>query len=76
VDNSRVATIEDFYRRRLLYRMTASGEAAEIGLAGPSWRTTALYSFCMSTLYPAPRRAIVEYHRHLSNTARAHLARS
>ncbi len=33
VDNSRVATIEDFYRRRLLYRMTPGGEAVEIGLA-------------------------------------------
>src|SRR5690606_38572827 len=33
IDNSRVTTIEDFYRRRLLYRMTAGGEAVEIGLA-------------------------------------------
>lgn len=33
VDNSRVATIEDFYRRRLLYRMTPGGEAVEVGLA-------------------------------------------
>lgn len=33
VDNSRVATIEDFYRRRLLYRMTPGGEAVEAGLA-------------------------------------------
>jgi uncharacterized protein (TIGR02677 family) len=32
VDNSRVATIEDYYRRRLLYRMTSGGEAVEIGL--------------------------------------------
>lgn len=33
VDNSRVATIEDFYRRRLLYRLTPGGEAVEAGLA-------------------------------------------
>lgn len=32
VDTSRVATLEDFYRRRLLYRMTPGGEAAEAGL--------------------------------------------
>lgn len=32
VDNSRVATIEDFYRRRLLYRMSPGGEAVEAGL--------------------------------------------
>jgi uncharacterized protein (TIGR02677 family) len=31
-DTSRVATIEEFYRRRLLYRMTAGGEAVEAGL--------------------------------------------
>lgn len=31
-DTSRVATLEDFYRRRLLYRVTAGGEAAEAGL--------------------------------------------
>ena len=31
-DTARVATIEDFYRKRLLYRMTAGGEAAEAGL--------------------------------------------
>lgn len=32
VDTSRVATLEDFYRRRLLYRMTPGGEAVETGL--------------------------------------------
>lgn len=32
VDNARVATIEDFYRRRLLYRMSPGGEAVEAGL--------------------------------------------
>jgi uncharacterized protein (TIGR02677 family) len=31
-DTSRVATIEDFYRKRLLYRMTSGGEAVEAGL--------------------------------------------
>jgi uncharacterized protein (TIGR02677 family) len=31
-DTSRVATIEEFYKRRLLYRMTAGGEAVEAGL--------------------------------------------
>jgi uncharacterized protein (TIGR02677 family) len=31
-DTARVATIEDFYRKRLLYRMTSGGEAAEAGL--------------------------------------------
>ena len=31
-DTARVSTIEDFYRKRLLYRMTAGGEAAEAGL--------------------------------------------
>lgn len=31
-DTARVATIEDFYRKRLLYRMTAGGEAVEAGL--------------------------------------------
>ncbi len=31
-DTARVATIEDFYRKRLLYRMTAGGEAVETGL--------------------------------------------
>jgi uncharacterized protein (TIGR02677 family) len=32
-DTARVATIEDFYRKRLLYRMTSGGEAVEAGLA-------------------------------------------
>jgi len=32
-DTSRVATLEDFYRRRLLYRLTPGGEAAEAGLS-------------------------------------------
>lgn len=32
-DTSRVATIEDFNRKRLLFRLTAGGEAAEAGLA-------------------------------------------
>jgi uncharacterized protein (TIGR02677 family) len=31
-DTARVATIEDFYRKRLLYRMTVGGEAVEAGL--------------------------------------------
>lgn len=31
-DTARVATIEDFYRKRLLYRMTSGGEAVETGL--------------------------------------------
>lgn len=31
-DTARVATIEDFYRKRLLYRMTAGGEAVEASL--------------------------------------------
>ena len=31
-DTSRVATIEEFYKRRLLSRMTAGGEAVEAGL--------------------------------------------
>jgi len=31
-DTARVATIEDFYRKRLLYRMTGGGEAVEAGL--------------------------------------------
>jgi uncharacterized protein (TIGR02677 family) len=31
-DTARVASIEDFYRKRLLYRMTAGGEAVEAGL--------------------------------------------
>jgi len=31
-DTARVATIEDFYRKRLLYRMTFGGEAVEAGL--------------------------------------------
>jgi uncharacterized protein (TIGR02677 family) len=31
-DTSRVSTIEEFYRRRLLYRMTAGGEAVEAAL--------------------------------------------
>jgi uncharacterized protein (TIGR02677 family) len=31
-DTARVATIEDFYRKRLLYRLTAGGEAVEAGL--------------------------------------------
>jgi hypothetical protein len=31
-DTARVATIEDFYRKRLLYRMTSGGEAVEAGL--------------------------------------------
>lgn len=31
-DTARVSTIEDFYRKRLLYRMTAGGEAVEAGL--------------------------------------------
>jgi uncharacterized protein (TIGR02677 family) len=30
-DTARVATIEDFYRKRLLYRMTMGGEAVETG---------------------------------------------
>ena len=32
-DTARVATIEDFYRKRLLYRLTSGGEAVETGLA-------------------------------------------
>lgn len=32
-DTARVASIEDFYRKRLLYRMTSGGEAVEAGLA-------------------------------------------
>lgn len=32
-DMARVATLEDFYRKRLLYRLTAGGDAAETGLA-------------------------------------------
>ena len=32
-DTARVSTLEDFYRRRLLYRLTPGGEAAEAGLA-------------------------------------------
>lgn len=32
-DTARVATLEDFYRRRLLYRLTPGGEAVEAGLA-------------------------------------------
>lgn len=32
-DTARVSTLEDFYRRRLLYRLTADGEAVEAGLA-------------------------------------------
>lgn len=31
-DTARVSTLEDFYRRRLLYRLTAGGEAVETGL--------------------------------------------
>lgn len=31
-DTARVATIEDFYRKRLLFRMTVGGEAVESGL--------------------------------------------
>lgn len=31
-DTARVSTLEDFYRRRLLYRLTAGGEAVEAGL--------------------------------------------
>jgi uncharacterized protein (TIGR02677 family) len=31
-DTARVASIEDFYRKRLLYRMTVGGEAVEAGL--------------------------------------------
>ncbi len=31
-DTARVATLEDFYRRRLLYRLTSGGEAVETGL--------------------------------------------
>ncbi len=31
-DTARVATVEDFYRKRLLYRLTAGGEAVEAGL--------------------------------------------
>jgi uncharacterized protein (TIGR02677 family) len=31
-DTARVSTIEDFYRKRLLYRMTVEGEAVETGL--------------------------------------------
>jgi uncharacterized protein (TIGR02677 family) len=31
-DTARVATIEDFYRKRLLYRLTSGGEAVEAGL--------------------------------------------
>ncbi|MGH8219726.1 MAG: TIGR02677 family protein [Steroidobacteraceae bacterium] len=31
-DTARVASIEDFYRKRLLYRMTSGGEAVEAGL--------------------------------------------
>lgn len=31
-DTARVATIEDFYRKRLLYRMSSGGEAVETGL--------------------------------------------
>jgi uncharacterized protein (TIGR02677 family) len=31
-DTARVATIEDFYRKRLLYRMTSGGEAVEVAL--------------------------------------------
>ncbi|MBV6415840.1 MAG: hypothetical protein CMLOHMNK_00362 [Steroidobacteraceae bacterium] len=29
-DTARVSTIEDFYRKRLLYRMTVGGEAVEV----------------------------------------------
>ena len=32
-DTARVASIEDFYRKRLLYRITAGGEAVEASLA-------------------------------------------
>jgi len=32
-DTARVATLEDFYRARFLYSLTAGGEAAETGLA-------------------------------------------
>lgn len=32
-DTARVSTLEDFYRRRLLYRLTPGGEAVEAGLA-------------------------------------------
>lgn len=31
-DTARVSTVEDFYRKRLLYRMTVGGEAVEAGL--------------------------------------------
>jgi uncharacterized protein (TIGR02677 family) len=31
-DTARVASIEDFYRKRLLYRLTSGGEAVEAGL--------------------------------------------
>ena len=31
-DTARVATIEDFYRKRLLYRLSSGGEAVEAGL--------------------------------------------
>ncbi|WP_420465934.1 TIGR02677 family protein [Panacagrimonas sp.] len=31
-DTARVSTLEDFYRRRLLYRLTVGGEAVEAGL--------------------------------------------
>lgn len=31
-DTARVASIEDFYRKRLLYRISAGGEAAEAGI--------------------------------------------
>ncbi len=31
-DTARVATIEDFYRKRLLYRMTSGGEAVEVAV--------------------------------------------
>jgi len=32
-DTARVSTLEDFYRRRLIYRLTGGGEAVEAGLA-------------------------------------------
>src|SRR4051794_13570742 len=38
-DTARVATIEDFYRKRLLYRMTGGGEAVEAGLQTISEKT-------------------------------------
>ena len=78
-DTSRVTTVDDFYRPRYLYQLTAEGEAAEVALAAYDgrWAHNRASGGAKSERYPAPWAfpiAARDVHQRPANTLRCHRA--